>query len=718
MSLNTEELVGRFTWADYTVFGLMLGVSAGIGVFYGLCSRTKQDTKEFLMAGKSMTTFPVAMSLIASFMSAITLLGTPAEVYQYGFLYWLIGWSYFLVMPSAAYLYFPVFHKLQVTSAYEYLEIRFNRKIRWMGSFTFILQMCLYMAIVVYAPALALAQVTGMNVYLSVSLISFVCIFYTTLGGMKAVLWTDAIQMIIMFGSTLFIIIKGTIDMGGFEYVWETNKASGRIELVNFDPNPTTRHSIWTLVIGGYFTWIANYGVNQAQVQRYLCVKTKAMVERALWINLAGLFVLMFSCAFGGLVIFARYWDCDPIGAGVVTSADQLMPLFVMDTVGEWKGLPGLFVAGIFAGALSTVSSGMNSLAAIVLEDFLRNGCYIKEPVLGIGLGIATVNSRNTEREKERERERGRERVCVCVCLISRSPYQTPITLSFPSRQPQAALSIFGMVGGPLLGLFSLGMFFPWANSVGAAVGHVTGLVFMFWIGVGTQVGLATGDVTYEKKPLSVSGCNFTQSTTEFSSISTDFLSTSATSSVPTEPPSGTLGLYQLSYMWYSATGCFTVIVVGLTVSLLTGGRDLGSLDPRTLSPPLLWLRRWIPALRAVGENLNDELDELRETSVPEKDAGDLTSVISKIPPSTLSSSSKEVKTDKAPAALDVGALARNDPSKAPDSGFKDDSSRRGILEGEDEPSEEDLGFENSAMSLDEVDRTKTSSPPNSTTDL
>lgn len=688
MSLNTQELVDRFTWVDYTVFGLMLAVSAAIGIFYGLCSRKKQDTKEFLMAGKSMTTFPVAMSLIASFMSAITLLGTPAEVYQFGFLYWLIGWSYILVMPSAAYLYFPVFHKLQVTSAYEYLEIRFNRKIRWMGSFTFIIQMCLYMAIVVYAPALALSQVTGMNVYFSVSLISFVCIFYTTLGGMKAVLWTDAIQVIIMFGSVLFVIIKGTIDMGGFEYVWAKNKEWDRIELVNFDPNPTTRHSIWSLIIGGYFTWIANYGVNQAQVQRYLCVRTKAMVERALWINMAGLFVLMISCAFGGLVIFARYWDCDPISAGVVSSADQLMPLFVMDILGGWRGLPGLFVAGIFAGALSTVSSGMNSLAAIVLEDFLKNGCY------------KTISERAST---------------VASKLLSLLFGLLTFALVFVAEQLggvlSAALSIFGMVGGPLLGLFSLGMFFPWANSVGAAVGHVCGLAFMFWIGVGTQVGLATGDVTYPKKPLSVSGCNFTETTAGFSSTEAAFLTSSETSFVPTEPPSGILGLYNLSYMWYSATGCFTVIVVGLVVSLLTGGRDLGSLDPRTLSPPLLWLRKWVPALRAVGENLNDELDELRETSTSEKDGGDLTSIISKLPPRTLDGSLKEAKTDKPPVVLDVPALPREDPAKLKssmsDSAFEDGSSSLGILEEEKEEEDgrsEDLGLENCAMSVDDED--------------
>ncbi|XP_063602363.1 sodium-coupled monocarboxylate transporter 1-like [Penaeus indicus] len=702
MSLNTQDLAEHFTWVDYTVFGLMLAVSAAIGIFYGLCSKKKQDTKEFLMAGKSMTTFPVAMSLIASFMSAITLLGTPAEVYQYGFLYWLIGWSYILVMPSAAYLYFPVFHKLQVTSAYEYLEIRFNRKIRWMGSFTFILQMCLYMAIVVYAPALALSQVTGMNVYFSVSLISFVCIFYTTLGGMKAVLWTDAIQVIIMFGSVLFVIIKGTIDVGGFAYVWEKNREWGRIELVNFDPNPTTRHSIWTLVIGGYFTWIANYGVNQAQVQRYLCVRTKAMVERALWINMVGLFVLMISCAFGGLVIFARYWDCDPISAGVVSSADQLMPLFVMDILGDWKGLPGLFVAGIFAGALSTVSSGMNSLAAIVLEDFLKNGCYE-----AISERASTVASK----------------------LLSLFFGLLTFALVFVAEQLggvlSAALSIFGMVGGPLLGLFSLGMFFPWANSVGAAVGHVCGLVFMFWIGIGTQVGLATGDVAYDKKPFDVSGCNFTDASAGVSSTTAGFLPSTETSFEATEPPSGILGLYNLSYMWYSATGCFTVIVVGLVVSLLTGGRDLGTLDPRTLSPPLLWLRKWVPALRVVGEDLDGELDELRETSTSEKDGDDLTSVISKLPPSTLDGSLKEAKTDKPPVVLDVQAVARDDPAKlrpsTSDSALKEGSSRMGILQEEEEKEDErseDLGVDNSAMSLDDEDEAATCNLPTPTTHL
>lgn len=598
---SLENLADRFQWPDYLVFSLMLAVSAVIGIIYG-CFGKKQDTQEFLMAGKSMTTFPVAMSLIASFMSAITLLGTPSEVYQFGFIYWLIGFSYVAVMPAAAYLYFPVFHKLQVTSAYEYLEKRFDRSVRWLGSGVFIIQMSLYMAIVVYAPALALAQVTGFNVYISVSLICFVCIFYTTLGGMKAVLWTDALQTVIMYASMMFVIIKGAVDVGGFEYVWEKNVESGRAQLVDFDPDPTTRHTFWTLIVGGYFTWITIYGVNQAQVQRYLSVQTKQMAINALYINLVGLFILMITCAFGGMVVYAKYADCDPISAGVVSKGDQLFPLFVMDTLGEFRGLPGLFVAGIFSGALSTVSSGMNSLAAIVLEDYIKGGCWPD-----ISENTATWMSRG---------------LSLFFGLLT-------FALVFVAEQLgnilSAALSIFGMVGGPLLGLFTLGMFFPWANKRGAFVGGIVSLIFLFWIGIGHQVAKAKGQIVSNPMPTSIAGCEALNITTNLTTVGTTIATTIATTltstDVPETDPGEPLGIYRLSYMWYSATGCFTVIVVGMIVSFFTGLQDVKTLNPEYLSPGLLWVRRWVPGLEGLGENYT-EGEVLRDIKVPPQSNG------------------------------------------------------------------------------------------------
>ncbi|CAL4090032.1 unnamed protein product [Meganyctiphanes norvegica] len=580
---SIEDIKALFTWVDYLVFVIMLLMSAAIGIFFG-CFGKKQDASEFLMAGKSMGTFPVAMSLIASFMSAITLLGMPAEVYTNGFSYWLVSLSYFIVMPATAYLYLPVFHALDVTSAYEYLEVRFNSYVRKLGSATFILQMTLYMAIVVYAPALALSQVTGMNVYLSVCLICFICIFYTTVGGMKAVLWTDALQVGIMYAAMIFVIMKGVYDLGGFSAVFERSIAGDRLEIVNWDPNPATRHTFWTLIIGGYFTWIAIYGVNQAQVQRYLSVKELYMARRALWINMIGLFFLIIICTFAGLVIYAKYWDCDPVKSGLINKNDQLFPLFVMQTLGHWPGLPGFFVAGVFSGALSTISSGMNSLAAIVLEDFVKGGCW---PT--ISAAAETHASR----------------------ALSLFFGVLTFVLVFVAEQLggilSAALSIFGMVGGPLLGVFSLGMFFPWANSKGAFVGMITGLVLTFWIGVGAQVSKAYGQMPSVAKPINIDGCGFNNITSNTAYETIDATETAEPDFDYGEP----LGIYKLSYMWYSATGCFTVIIVGMIVSAITGLKDVRNVNPQTLSPGFLLFKNFIPGLNNLGENVKSEHQEL-----------------------------------------------------------------------------------------------------------
>uniref|UniRef100_A0A6A7FWQ0 Sodium-coupled monocarboxylate transporter 1-like n=2 Tax=Hirondellea gigas TaxID=1518452 RepID=A0A6A7FWQ0_9CRUS len=572
----TEELAGRFGWPDYLVFSAMLLVSIAIGFYYGFVDKSgaNDTTEDFLLAGKSMTTFPIAMSLIASFMSAITLLGTPSEVYQNGFVYYLIGFSYFLVMPSAAYLYLPVFWDLQVTSAYEYLEWRFHPYCRRLGSAVFILQMVMYMAIVVYAPALALAQVTGINLLLSVCLICFVCIFYTTLGGMKAVLWTDTLQVVIMYITMLFIVIYGTISIGGFKYVWQEAVNSGRDELINFDPNPTTRHTVWSLIIGGYFTWVTIYGCNQAQVQRYLCVKKLYMARRALWINLVGLVILMLVSSFAGLVIYAKYKDCDPLRSGIVTAGDQLFPLFVMDTMGQFRGLPGLFVAGIFSGALSTVSSGMNSLAAITLEDFIK------------GLFFPNMSEKTATRVSKG--------LTVLYGLIT---FGGVFIAQLMGDVLSAALSIFGMVGGPLLGMFTLGMFFPWANAVGCFVGTVVSLLFMMWIGFGFQIAKSFGYIVSHAKETSIEGCAmFVNETLAILSPTTE-----------TSASMWDLSIFKMSYMWYSATGCMTVIIVGMIVSLISGKQNVRELDPRTISPGYHWVNSIIPITKDLGEDFKNK---------------------------------------------------------------------------------------------------------------
>nr|XP_037272303.1 sodium-coupled monocarboxylate transporter 1-like [Rhipicephalus microplus] len=551
-----SHLVSRFTVWDYVVFGGMLCVSASIGIYYAVMGvRRKATTDDFLMGGRSMSVFPVALSILASFMSAITLLGTASEMYIYGTQYLLIIFSYCLVIPATAYLYMPVFYRLHVTSAYEYLELRFNHVIRAMGCVTFSLQMLIYMAIVLYAPALALSQVTGISVWTSVLSIGIVCTFYTSIGGMKAVVWTDVFQICLMFGSMLMIAIRGAYDIGGMKVVYNRAYDGSRIEFFNFSFDPTERHTVWGLIIGCFFTWMSVYAVSQAMVQRYLTVSTVKGARIAIWINLPGLAFLMVICALAGLVMYARYQDCDPLLTKKATAPDQLLPLYVMDILGSLHGIPGLFVSGIFSGALSTVSSGVNSLAAVTLEDIIKR--YIKKDM------------------SDRYATNLTKMIAMSYGLVA-------IALVYGAQMMgnvlQAALAIFGIVGGPLLGVFTLGIFFPCANSIGAGVGTITSLVICFWIGFGA---FAVKPAVH-KAPVSVLGCigDYLNATGQ------DINNITYPRPVDVAAVNkDILVIYRISYVWYSMIGCVLVVVVGLIVSLLTGYTRPSKVNPRTIHP-------------------------------------------------------------------------------------------------------------------------------------
>lgn len=579
--------IAPFTALDYVLFGLTLAVSAGIGIFYAIKDRNRNNTKEFLLAGGKMNPIPVSLSILASFMSAITLLGTPAEMYNYTTMYFYIGIGYLLVVSSAAHLFIPVFYRLRVTSAYEYLEHRFSRGVRTAGSLTFCVQMILYMAIVLYAPSLALNAVTGFPLWTAIISVGIVCTFYTALGGLKAVLWTDTFQIGIMFAGLFAACIKGIADVGGISEAWKAFDESGRVVWDDFSFDPKTRHSFWSLTIGAWFTWVAIYGTNQAQVQRACSCSSLKHAQFAMWVNFPGLCLILYLGCFIGVAVVTLYRYCDPLKFGLITANDQLFPLFVMDVLGNIHGVPGLFVASLFSGALSTISSGLNSIAACILQDVVR-AYFVKDMsesrATWVSKLIAVVSGL----------------VCLGLTYVA----------SKLGGVLQAALSLFGMIGGPLLGLFTLGMIFPWANKWGAYAGLFISLIFMFWIGVGAYVTEVSK--TIPKSKVSVAGCNWNITTTAapvttlgalvsnmtttapnaFNSTMTDVMevaNTTLSEVVATTAKAHDGGpffpLYSLSYLWYSATAVAVVVGVGLIVSCFTGLRKASDADPKLFIP-------------------------------------------------------------------------------------------------------------------------------------
>uniref|UniRef100_A0A665XF65 Sodium-dependent multivitamin transporter n=1 Tax=Echeneis naucrates TaxID=173247 RepID=A0A665XF65_ECHNA len=526
----------HFEVVDYVIFAVLLAASVGIGLYYALSGGRQRTTQEFLMADRNMGCIPVSLSLIASFQSAVAIIGVPAEIYTYGTQYWFIGCAYILGLLIPAHVFIPVFYRLRLSSAYQYLELRFSKAVRICGTLTFICQMVIYMGVCVYTPAFALNAVTGFELWGAVLATGLVCTLYTTMGGLKAVIWTDVFQTVVMFAGQLAVIVVGVQKTGGVSEVWRKIWEGDRISGLDLNPDPTERHTFWTLGVGGIFLMLSLYGVNQAQVQRYLSSRTEKEAVRSCYLVFPSLqLALALSCVMG-LVMFARY--------SVVVRFIFMVIYFVMDMLQGLPGLPGLFVACLFSAALSTISSAFNSLATVTMEDLIKPHFP------------AMTEARATLLSKALAMSYGL--LCLAMAYVTHLMGDSVL---------QMALKIFGILGGPILGLFSLGIFFPWANSTGAVAGLGSGLAVAFWVAVGSILSHTSARSPTPECRVLLGPDNTT--TTIHATLSNVTLSR----------PSGLKRFYSLSYMWYSAFNCFTVILIGLIISFLTGGRGLVCAD-------------------------------------------------------------------------------------------------------------------------------------------
>ncbi|CAH1713808.1 unnamed protein product [Aphis gossypii] len=514
-----------FGIVDYIVFAIMLLMSASIGIYYRFTGGKQKTTQEYMLGNKNQGIIPVAFSLMASFMSAITLFGVSAENYYHGTQFVAINLSYVLGTPIIAYVFLPVFFKLGNLSVYEYLERRFGLLTRTFTSMAFSMQMILYMSIVLYAPSLALGAITGLSLTSSIILVGLVCVFYSTIGGIKAVIITDVFQSLLMFASIFAVIGVAMYETGGISQIWKIADKYGRIEFNNFNIDPTERHSWFSLVIGGMFTYVSLYAINQTQVQRYLTMKDYNTAVKSLWCSLPLLSLLSISTSFSGLAMFSKYHDCDPIKSGRISRGDQLMPLYVSDTMGSVPGLTGLFVAGIFSAALSSVSPVLNSLAAVTMEDylkpFMKQEISDKKRVFYMKMLVLTYGA-------------------ICLLLAFLSQYLGSIL--------QTSLIIFGVIGGPVLAVFTLGILLPHVNQKGSLTGLVTGLVFSFLIGFGRPKD--------KNLPTYINGCSGLNETLQLSSLLHNEL-----------PNDNSYYWYRISYLYCIVLGFLVTFLVALVVS-------------------------------------------------------------------------------------------------------------------------------------------------------
>ncbi|XP_064609646.1 sodium-coupled monocarboxylate transporter 2-like [Liolophura sinensis] len=218
-----------------------------------------------------------------------------------------------------------------------------------------------------------MAAVSGFPVGYSIVLVSAASVFYTSLGGIKAVIWTDVIQSVIMLGGMLTVVIMGSICVGGFHEMWLLNVNGGRVKFFDFDPNPLTRHTFWSLVFGKAIRSMG-MGFNQSTIQRVVSVKTQKQAKIVVWSMFPGFVVFGTLACLEGMVSYAyfSYTGCDPYGAKIISNANQVLPYVVTDLFQNLPGLSGLFLASLFSASLSTLSSALSSISVLVWTDFLQ----------------------------------------------------------------------------------------------------------------------------------------------------------------------------------------------------------------------------------------------------------------------------------------------------------------------------------------------------------
>ncbi|MFC3419029.1 sodium:solute symporter [Salinicoccus hispanicus] len=353
----------NFTILDYSIFIVYILGTALIGASFG---RKQKSTEDYFLGGRSIPWWAIGLSVMATQASAITFIGAPGWGYDGG----LTRMATYINVPLAmAFLIatiVPFFYKTEVYTAYEYLERRFDVKTRTLTAGLFLVARGLATGVVLYAPALVLSVVTGMDITWTIIIMAVIAISYTVLGGISAVIWTDVIQMVVLWvGALLSVYVIFQDVPGGWGEVMDTAAQTGMLQSLDFSFDLSVEYSIWAGIIGGFFLHAAYFGTDQSQIQRVLT--SKSIRESKLSLVLTGVLLipqmLLFILIGVLLYIFYQY-----AGDPNVDNLNELFPRFVVNQLP--MGISGLIMAGVFAAAMSSLDSALNSLSAVSIRDF------------------------------------------------------------------------------------------------------------------------------------------------------------------------------------------------------------------------------------------------------------------------------------------------------------------------------------------------------------
>ena len=457
---------------DYAVLGLYLLFTFGIALWFG---RKQHNTEDFFLGGRRMPWFAVGLSILATLMSTISYLAVPGEMIRRGIGYFTgyiaIPFSMIVVLR----LFVPFFMRLRMTSAYEYLERRFNYSVRLIAAVLFIMMRLGWMSMVVYLASMAvdtmkgddLAWPPGPDIYWWIALVGFFAAIYTTVGGIKSMIWTDVLQFLLMLAGVLLAIGYVVYATGtGPVSWWETAaaKATGHEPAPFFTLDLTVRVTVVTAVMNMFFWTISTHGSDQVVLQRYFSTNSLGAALRSYLVNVTAEVTMLLLLAFSGLALLAFYLENPgllPAGTDAMKMGDTLFTHFLSHQLPA--GVAGLIMAGFLCDAMQTLESGVNAITAVATTDIIERLGWNKRWRLS-NLAVARIITLA---------------ISLVVTLIA---YQIAYKAIVEKEQIIDMMpKFFNMFLGPLAGLFFIGMFLPWASARSAVPAVLCGLT-LSWL--------------------------------------------------------------------------------------------------------------------------------------------------------------------------------------------------------------------------------------------
>ncbi len=460
---EVDTTISRMNWLDIAVIVLYFVLLSLIGWYF---SKNQKTSDDYFKGGGRIPWFVVGLSIFGTALSAITFMSIPAKAYATDWSYLLYNAGIILCVPLITMVFIPFFRRLNVMTAYEYLELRFSAAVRILCSIAFILFQIGRMAVVMLLPAIALNVCTGFDIILCISLMGFLSLAYTLMGGIEAVAWTDALQVVVLLGAAVAVLATVCVQLpGDMATIIVSAADAGKLSLgsLAFDLREPT---VWTVLIATVFTNITTYGTDQTVVQRYLTTATEQEAKKGVYVNAALTIPASVLFFLVGTALWAFYQYHPQELTMSVTDSDAILPWYMSTQLP--KGVLGLVIAGLLAAAMSTLSSSMNSAATAFVTDIWNKTPFASKYadtlkvarlatlILGVvGVGFALVMA----------------------------------TWQISSLWDEFS-KILGIMLGGLGGLFLLGLTTRKANAAGALCGIIASVITQILVARGGYVNL------------------------------------------------------------------------------------------------------------------------------------------------------------------------------------------------------------------------------------